>query len=73
MGTKEQSPKAIPSDLQMYKLTDLEGMLGLSHKTLWRYVKAGKLKAVKIASRWMVSEQTLRDFLAQGTTGDSEK
>lgn len=71
MGEKEL--KQVPADLKMYKLSDLEDMLGVSHRTLWRYVKAGKLKAVKIAQKWMVSEQTLRDFLAERSSGNQEK
>lgn len=49
--------------LRQYSLTELEGVVGVSHRTLMRYVKDGKLKAVKIGGKWRVSEANLKAFL----------
>ena len=49
--------------LRHYSLTELEGVVGVSHRTLMRYVKDGKLKAVKIGGKWRVSEANLKAFL----------
>lgn len=48
---------------KLYTLTECESILGLSHRSLLRWVTEGKIKAVKIGGRWKVSEDTLRDIL----------
>jgi excisionase family DNA binding protein len=50
-------------ELKLYTLTELEPILGLTHRTLLTYVQTGKLKAVKIGNRWKVSEKSLREFI----------
>lgn len=49
--------------VRLYKLTEVEKILGVSHRTLQRWVAEGKLEAVKIGSRWKVSEDTLKAIL----------
>ena len=49
--------------IRLYTLTDLEPILGVTHRTLQAYVKAGRLKAVKIGGKWKVSEEVLRNFV----------
>ena len=49
--------------LKLYTLTDLEEIIGVSHMTLLRHVKAGKLPARKIAGKWRVTEADLREYL----------
>lgn len=47
----------------VYSLSDLEPILGVTHRTLLRYVTEGKLKAVKIGGRWKVSQDNLKAFI----------
>lgn len=47
----------------VYTLTELEPVLGVTHRTLLQYVKDGKLKAVKIGGKWKVSEDNLKRFI----------
>lgn len=49
--------------LRLYSLTDLEPILGVTHRTLQSYIKDGRLKGVKIGGKWKVSEETLRKFI----------
>lgn len=62
---KEQSKKSTDDLLttRLYSLTEVEGILGVSHRTLLRWITDGKIKAVKVGSRWKVSEDTLRTIL----------
>ena len=46
-------------NIKLYTLTELEPVLGVTHRTLLDYVKKGKLKAVKIGGKWKVSEDNL--------------
>jgi len=50
-------------ELKLYTLTELEEILGVTHRTLLSYVKAGKLKAVKVGSKWRVSKADLVSFI----------
>lgn len=49
--------------LRMYTLTELEPVIGVSHRTLLEYVKHGRIKAVKIGGKWKLSEVNLMKFL----------
>lgn len=49
--------------LKVYTLTELEPILGVTHRTLLTYIKDGRLKAVKIGGKWKVSGDTLRKFI----------
>ncbi len=48
---------------RLYSLTEVEKILGVSHRTLLRWVTEGKIEAVKVGSRWKVSEDTLKRIL----------
>ncbi len=49
--------------LKVYTLTDIEPILGVTHRTLLSYVKDGRLKGVKIGGKWKVSGENLRKFI----------
>lgn len=48
---------------RLYTLTEIEPILGVSHRTLLDYVKKGKIKSVKIGGKWKVSEENLKAFI----------
>ncbi len=50
-------------DTKLYTLTECEKVLGVSHRTLLRWITEDKIKAIKVGSRWKISEDTLRDIL----------
>jgi excisionase family DNA binding protein len=48
----------------LYTLTEIEPILGVTHRTLLSYIKDGKLKgAVKIGGKWKISEENLTKFI----------
>lgn len=49
--------------LRVYTLTEIEPILGVTHRTLLTYVKDGRLKGVKIGGKWKVSGENLRKFI----------
>ena len=59
---KEATSKALES-FRVYSLSELEPILGVTHRTLLRYISEGKLKAVKMGGRWKVSQDNLRAFV----------
>ncbi len=59
-----QGENAVKLDaIRLYTLTELEPILGVTHRTLQTYIKDGRLKGVKIGGKWKVSEETLRRFI----------
>lgn len=59
MATKEP--------IRVYTLDEVAEVLKITRRTLYAYVKEGKLKAVKIGREWRVSEAALQDFINKGT------
>ncbi len=49
--------------LKVYTLTEIEPILGVTHRTLLTYIKDGRLKGVKIGGKWKVSGDNLRKFI----------
>jgi excisionase family DNA binding protein len=50
-------------DIKLYTLTEVEPILGVTHRTLLTYVRNGTLKAFKIGGKWKVTEKGLREFI----------
>jgi len=48
--------------LKLYTLTELEPILGVTHRTLLTYIKENKIKGVKVGGKWKVSEENVRKF-----------
>ena len=59
MATKEA--------LKVYTLDEVADILKITRRTLYTYIKTGKLRATKIGRYWRVSEAALQDFVDRGT------
>lgn len=55
------------NEIKVYTLEEIAALLHITRRTLYTYVKEGKLKAVKVGKYWRVTEKNLEDFLAKGT------
>lgn len=58
----QQNAKKL-EDITLYTLTELEPVLGVTHRTLLTYIKDGRLRGVKVGGKWRVSEENLRKFI----------
>lgn len=54
-------------EIKIYSLKEVEKILQVSQRTLYNYIKTGKLKAVKMGKYWRVSHESLKDFTEHGT------
>ena len=52
---------------KLYEVEDLVKMLNLSRVTVQTYLRAGRIRGVKIGKRWHVTEKNLKDFLSGNT------
>lgn len=50
-------------ELRLYDLKDLQKILGVSYRTLLKYVGSGELKARKIGREWKVTQANLDAFI----------
>ena len=53
-------------DLKLYTLTEIEDIIGVTHRTLLSYVYNGTLKAIKIGGKWRVTKEQLDEFIKGG-------
>ena len=49
-------------DMKLYEVEELAEMLNVGEPTIRRYLRQGKLKGKKLAKRWYVSEDNLKDY-----------
>ena len=50
-------------EIKFYGIREIATGLKITERTVYNYVKDGKLKAVKIGGKWQVAEDNLRMFL----------
>lgn len=55
------------ADIKVYTLDEVADILKVTKRTLYTYVKEGKLPAVKMGKYWRVSQDTLEAFISTGT------
>lgn len=51
--------------MKVYNLEQVAEILQLSKRTVYGYIKAGKIPAVKMGKYWRVTEDNLKAFLSQ--------
>lgn len=54
-------------EIVMYTLKEVEGMLKVTRRTLYNYLKAGEIEATKVGREWRVSREALQQFLLKRT------
>ena len=55
------------ADIKVFTLDEVAEILKVTKRTLYNYVKEGKLPAVKMGKYWRVTEDSLQAFLSTGT------
>ena len=52
-------------DMKLYAVEEVAEMLSVGEPTIRRYLRQGRLKGKKLAKRWYVSEESLKDYFLQ--------
>ena len=55
------------SEIKVYTIEEVAELLHTTRRTLYTYLKAGKLKAVKMGRKWIITEENLKEFISKGT------
>ncbi len=48
---------------KLYTVNELTEILRVSQRTIYRYLKSGELKGVKVGSEWRFKESDLKKYL----------
>ena len=59
--------KGLDGVSKIYTIPDICDLLGVTKVTVYKYIKDGKLDAVKIGRDWKVTQPALNEFLNNGT------
>lgn len=57
----------LKNELKIYSLKEVEEILQVGQRTLYTYIKDGKLKAFKVGKYWRVKHEDLKEFIEQKT------
>lgn len=52
-------------DIKLYTVEELASVLDVQPKTIRAYLSEGKLKGRKIARKWYIPEESLREYFSQ--------
>ena len=55
------------TDIKVYTTEEALEVLKVTQRTLYRYIKAGQIKAIKLGREYRITEDALKDFLERGT------
>ena len=55
------------TNIRVYTLDEVADIMKVTKRTLYNYIKAGTLHAVKMGKYWRVSEESLQAFISNGT------
>jgi excisionase family DNA binding protein len=50
-------------DIKLYSIQDLHRSLGVNERTLREWFNTGRLRGVKLGTKWHITEENLRRFL----------
>lgn len=55
------------ADLKVYTLDEVADILKVTKRTLYNYIKAGELPAIKMGKYWRVTQENLQSFVSKDT------
>lgn len=58
--------------IKVYNVAELSDVLRLTPQSVRRFIKEGRIRARKVGTRWLVTEDALRLFLEGGTPVDED-
>lgn len=59
--------------LTLYDVSELAAALDVQERTIREYLKSGKLKGRKMAGRWYVTEEALREYFEEPEEPEDEQ
>jgi excisionase family DNA binding protein len=60
-------------DIKLYSVQDLHDALGVNERTIRDWFNKGRLKGVKIGTKWNITEENLKRFLSGEEGGEKKR
>ena len=54
-------------DIEVYTLKEVGDLLQVTRRTLYNWIKGGKIKAFRIGKEWRITKEALLEFTEHGT------
>jgi len=58
---------------ELLTVQDVMDRLRVADETIYRHIRSGKLRAVRVGSLWRIPEDALDEFLQKGNSNDSDQ
>ena len=55
------------ADIKLYKTEKVQEILQVTRRTLYRYIKAGQIKTIRLGREYRFTEEALKEFIEHGT------
>lgn len=55
------------TDIKVYTTEEVESILKVTRRTLYRYIKANQIRVVRLGREYRITEDALKEFLEHGT------
>ena len=55
------------NEIKVYTIDEVADLLHVTRRTLYSYIKGGKLQAVKVGKYWRITQENLEQLLSTGT------
>lgn len=55
------------AEIKVYTTEEVLDILKITKRTLYNYIKAGQIKAIKVGRYWRFTEDAVKEFLEHGT------
>ena len=55
------------TDIKLYKTEEVQEILQVTRRTLYRYIKAEQIKPIKLGREYRFAEEEVKNFIARGT------
>lgn len=59
-------------DIKVYTLNEIADLLHVTKRSLYSWIKSGRLKALKVGREWRVTKESLEAFMAENTNDKTE-
>lgn len=54
-------------EIKLYTTKEVQDILKVTQRTMYRYIKAGKIQVIKLGREYRISQESLEAFLAERT------
>lgn len=60
-------------EIEVYTLNEIADLLQVTKRSLYSWIKSGRLKALKVGREWRVTKKSLEAFLEENTATQAEE